>query len=35
MDFELNEEQRGIREQARGLAARFDDAYWRRCDVPP
>ena len=33
MDFELTEAQQAIREQARSLAARFDDAYWRRCDA--
>jgi acyl-CoA dehydrogenase len=32
MDFELTPEQQAIREQARALAARFDDAYWRACD---
>lgn len=32
MDFELTEAQQQIRAQARALAARFDDAYWRRCD---
>ena len=32
MDFELTEEQKQVRIQARALAARFDDAYWRRCD---
>jgi acyl-CoA dehydrogenase len=32
MDFELTEEQQQVRLQARALAARFDDAYWRRCD---
>ncbi len=32
MDFELTEAQRAIREQARALAGRFDDSYWRRCD---
>ena len=32
MDFELSEAQQAIREQARALAAKFDDAYWRRCD---
>src|SRR5437764_11412730 len=32
MNFELTEEQRAIRGQARDLAARFDDAYWRVCD---
>ncbi|MBI2759875.1 MAG: acyl-CoA/acyl-ACP dehydrogenase [Chloroflexi bacterium] len=32
MDFELTEEQRAIREQARALAGKFDDVYWRRCD---
>ncbi len=32
MDFELTEAQQQIRVQARALAARFDDAYWRRCD---
>jgi acyl-CoA dehydrogenase len=33
VDFELTEAQRAIREQARALAAKFDDAYWRRCDA--
>ena len=33
MDFELTEEQEQIRAQARSLAGRFDDAYWRRCDA--
>jgi acyl-CoA dehydrogenase len=33
VDFELTEEQRAIREQARALAAKFDDTYWRRCDA--
>ena len=33
MDFELTEAQRAIQAQARALAARFDDAYWRRCDA--
>src|SRR6266540_1228626 len=33
MDFELTEEQEQIRAQARALAGRFDDAYWRRCDA--
>jgi acyl-CoA dehydrogenase len=32
MDFAPTEEQEQIRLQARALAARFDDAYWRRCD---
>ena len=32
MDFELTSEQQQIRLQARALAAKFDDAYWRRCD---
>ncbi len=32
MNFELSEEQRAIRGQARDLAAHFDDAYWRKCD---
>ena len=32
MDFEPTEEQKQIRLQARALAARFDDAYWRHCD---
>lgn len=32
MDFELTAEQHAIRAQARALAARFDDAYWRACD---
>ena len=33
MDFELTEAQRALQAQARALAARFDDAYWRRCDA--
>ena len=33
MDFELTEAQQAIREQARALAAKFADAYWRRCDA--
>ncbi|GBD23077.1 Acyl-CoA dehydrogenase fadE12 [bacterium HR29] len=33
MDFDLTPEQQAIREQARALAAQFDDAYWRRCDA--
>jgi len=32
MDFQLTEAQQAIREQARTLAGRFDDAYWRSCD---
>lgn len=32
MDFEPTEEQQQVRIQAKALAARFDDAYWRRCD---
>src|SRR3990170_5413300 len=32
MDFELTPEQKEIRAQARALAARFDDEYWRHCD---
>ena len=32
MDFELSEAQQQIRSQARALAAKFDNAYWRRCD---
>jgi acyl-CoA dehydrogenase len=32
VDFELTEEQQAIRDQARALAARFGDAYWRECD---
>ena len=32
MDFDLTEEQQQVRIQACALAARFDDAYWRRCD---
>jgi acyl-CoA dehydrogenase len=32
VDFELSEAQEAIRAAARTLAARFDDAYWRRCD---
>ena len=33
MDFALTEAQEQIRMQARQLAARFDDACWRRCDA--
>ena len=33
VDFALTEEQEAIRRQARELAGRFDDAYWRRCDA--
>jgi acyl-CoA dehydrogenase len=33
VDFDLTDAQQVIREQARALAARFDDAYWRRCDA--
>ncbi len=33
MDFSLSEEQEAIRQQARAVAARFDDAYWRGCDT--
>lgn len=33
MDFELSEAQEQIRQGARALAARFDDAYWRGCDA--
>lgn len=33
MDFDLTPEQEAIRREARSLAARFDDAYWRRCDA--
>jgi len=32
MDFELTEEQQQVRREARALADRFDDAYWRHCD---
>jgi acyl-CoA dehydrogenase len=32
MDFALTDEQEQIRGQARALAARFGDEYWRRCD---
>jgi len=32
MDFEPTEAQQQIRAQAKALASRFDDAYWRRCD---
>ncbi|HEX6030913.1 MAG TPA: acyl-CoA dehydrogenase family protein [Tepidiformaceae bacterium] len=32
MDFALTPEQEQIRTEARELAARFDDAYWRECD---
>lgn len=33
MDFELTEAQEAVRTQARALAARFGDDYWRRCDA--
>ncbi len=33
MDFALSEAQQAIRDQARALAGRFDDAYWRGCDA--
>lgn len=33
MDFDLTPEQESIRKHARGLAAKFDDAYWRQCDA--
>ena len=32
MNFEPTEAQQQIRTQARALAAKFDDAYWRDCD---
>ena len=32
MDFEPTEAQQQIRAQAKALASKFDDAYWRRCD---
>ena len=32
MDFALTEAQDHIRREARALASRFDDAYWRACD---
>ncbi len=32
MEFALTESQRAVQEQARALAGRFDDAYWRRCE---
>jgi acyl-CoA dehydrogenase len=32
VDFELTEEQQALRDQARALAARFGDPYWRACD---
>ena len=32
MDFALTEAQEHIRREARALAGRFDDAYWRECD---
>jgi acyl-CoA dehydrogenase len=32
MNFEPTEAQNQIRSQAKALAGRFDDAYWRRCD---
>ena len=32
VDFALTEAQEQIRREARALAARFDDAYWRECD---
>ncbi|HNO66055.1 MAG TPA: acyl-CoA dehydrogenase family protein, partial [Tepidiformaceae bacterium] len=33
MDFAPTEAQTQIRTQARALAGRFDDAYWRECDM--
>jgi len=33
VDFALSEAQQAIRDQARALAGRFDDAYWRGCDA--
>lgn len=33
MNFQPTESQQQIRFQARALAGRFDDAYWRRCDA--
>src|SRR3954470_18602659 len=33
MEFELTDGQKAVRDQARALAARFDDAYWRACDA--
>jgi len=33
VDFALTEEQESIRQQARLLAARFGDEYWRDCDA--
>jgi acyl-CoA dehydrogenase len=33
VDFTLSEAQQAIRDQARALAGRFDDAYWRGCDA--
>jgi len=32
MDFELTAAQQQVRTEARALAGRFDNAYWRRCD---
>jgi acyl-CoA dehydrogenase len=32
MDFELNEQQQSIRDSLQKVCARFDDAYWRKCD---
>jgi acyl-CoA dehydrogenase len=32
MDFELTAAQQQVRAEARALAGRFDNAYWRRCD---
>ena len=33
MDFAPTEAQTQIRAQAKALASRFDDAYWRHCDM--
>ena len=33
VDFELSDAQQAVRVQARTLAARFDNAYWRSCDA--
>ena len=33
MDFELTDDQRRLREAARGLAAAFTDEYWAECDA--
>ena len=32
MDFQPSESQEQVRTQARSLASKFDDSYWRKCD---